>query len=360
MPLKSYIMRKPILLSFFLFLFFSFVIGQGIPFRGVVRDLHGRPVPGVSVVDRKNNRGSSTDTSGGFSIVVARGTVLTVSAVGFADTAVTANTYDEIAIVLLREIPKTLNQVTISNSPQNGSTSLTTDILNQRFAGSTIENFAKGIGATDIPGSGGQRIAPTTYNGSMLPVYHQPIETKGSRYLLSNWSTGVVVNWSDKLVTNPSYRFNYDKVDGELLLTQDYENYIIIDKETVKSFLLNNDNNWDFENVPAIPGENYLLVISKGDKYAVYKSVRAKFMRAEGQVSGLTSVGKNYDEFVDESDYFILDISRNTIKRFDLRKKSIQKLIPAEAAKTEKYFADHKADKPDDDFVRGYIQFMNH
>jgi hypothetical protein len=193
-----------------------------------------------------------------------------------------------------------------------------------------------------------------------MPVYHQPTETKGSRFLLENWSPGLVVNQFDTIIKNDSYSYNYDKITGDLLMTQDMKSQIEIDRSQVKSFALKtNESGYVFVHAPLIDnGDRYFQLLGKGDKYAAYKSIKTKLIKANGVSTGLTSVGNDYDEYVDEVVYYFVDLKNKTVKQFELKKKSIKEVAP-EKDKTEKYFADHKKDDVDDRFVAGFVHYLN-
>jgi hypothetical protein len=144
-------------------------------------------------------------------------------------------------------------------------------------------------------------------------------------------------------------------------MTQDMKTYIAVDKSQVKSFALKtNDGGYVFVRTPFINNDRYFELIGKGDKYEVFKSVRTKMVKANGVSTGLTSVGNDYDEFVDEFVYYFVDLKNQTAKQFELKKKSIKDATAAEKAKTDRYFADHKMDDIDDHFLTGLVDNLNH
>jgi hypothetical protein len=363
----------------FLFLFFSFLvvvagktIGQT-TVTGTVKDAKGTPVSGASVVPKDTKKGTSTDTSGLFSIKTNPGGFLTITAVGFADTTISIN-YQRNIVVILQQKTSTLNQVVVSPSPQNQANESSNEIINQQNVQNTLEDYARseemGAGVKTFsgnnPGGGSWRVATTStlslvnYNG-MMPVFHQPTETKGSRYLMTDWSGGLVVNQFDTIIKNPSYLFNYDKITGDLLMTQDKKTYIEVDRPQVKSFAIKNDEKgYVFVHASLIDnGDRYFQLLGQGDKYAAYKSIKTKLVKANGVSTGLTSVGNDYDEYVDEVVYYIVDFKSKTVKQFvDLKKKSIKDATP-EKDKTEKYFTDHKKDDVNDNFIAGMIKYLN-
>lgn len=364
---------KKSFLSFALALsaFVNVAIGQTLVIKGVVKDIKGHPIAGASVVPQNTKNGTSTDTSGVFSINANPGSAFIVSAVGFADTTVSIGSLSASISVVLRQKTSTLNEVVIS-SPQS-QTSSSNEIANEQIIQNTLEDYVKGeqmgAGVKTYSGNnegGGSFHIITTQNmgalntGGFLPVFHQPVETKGSRYLMSGWSSGLVVNQFDTIINNESYLLNYDKISGGLLLTQDKQTYIEIDKAQVKSFALkNSEGGYVFERAPLINGSDYFQLLSKGDKYAAYKSIKAKLVKANGVSNGLTEVGNSYDEYVDHVVYYFVDVKNKTVRQFELKKKSIKEAVGLEKEKTDKYFSDHKRDDVDDNFVKGFIAYLN-
>jgi hypothetical protein len=142
-------------------------------------------------------------------------------------------------------------------------------------------------------------------------------------------------------------------------MTQDQQNYIDIDREKVHSFALkNNDIGFVFTRVPSI-SKDYLELLGQGPKYAALKSIKTKLVKANGESTGLTTVGSDYDEYVDTYVYYILDLKSNAAKQVELKKKSIKDAIEGDKDKVEKYFTDHKRDDINDNFVKGLINYLN-
>ncbi len=84
-------MRKKLLLSFCsILLLITHGMAQLITVAGKVTDDKGAPLPGVSVMQKSTNKGTTTANNGTFTIAVPTGTHLIISAVGFETTDVTA------------------------------------------------------------------------------------------------------------------------------------------------------------------------------------------------------------------------------------------------------------------------------
>jgi hypothetical protein len=336
---------------------------------GTVKDAKGSPVSGASVFPRNSKKGISTDTLGFFSIKTNPGGSLTISAVGYLDTTISINYQRSIAVILLQK-SDLLKKVVVAPADDH-STSASDNITNQQIIDNTLQDYVNseqmGAGVKNYSWStstASYHVTTTSNMGSvnyggMVPVYHQPTETKGSRYLMSNWSAGIVVDQDDTVIKNASFLFNFDKLAGDLMMTQDQQNYIDIDRSKVKSFALkNNEMGVVFTRVPSISND-YLELLGQGIKYAAFRSVKTRLIKANAANNGLTSVGNDFDEYVDTYVYYIIDLKTNAAKQIELKKKSIKDALDSDKDKAEKYFADHKRDDINDIFLKGFINYLN-
>jgi hypothetical protein len=358
-------------LTFILFILNSIAIGQTITLKGVIKDIQGQPISNASISLKNAKAGTSSDSSGSFSIIAKPGSIIIISAIGFADTSVSIGDKHEISIVL-RQKAKTLNAVVV-NSTQNQTPTGSNEISTVQIIQNTLEDYVKseqmGAGIKSYSGNTegrGTYHLVTTQNmgtvnyGGLLPVYHQPMETRGTRYLIAHWSQGLVVNQFDTIINNNSYLYNYDKITGDLLLTQDMSNYISVEQGQVKSFAIKSDEGgYIFEHVSLINSNGYFQLLNKGDKYAAYKSIKTKLVKANGISNGLTQVGNDYDEYVDDIVYYFIDFKSKTAKQFDLKKKSIKDVMAVDKTRVDKYFTDHKDESINDNFLKGLIAYLN-
>jgi CarboxypepD_reg-like domain len=336
---------------------------------GTVKDVKGIPVTGASVFSKNSKKGISTDTLGFFSVKSNPGGSLTISAVGYLDTTISINYQRSISVVLLQKADL-LNKVVVAPTDDH-NTSSSDNITNEQTIDNTLQDYvsseqmAAGVKNYSWSTSTASYHVITTTNmgsvnyGGMVPVYHQPTETKGSRYLMSNWSSGIVVDQDDTVIKNASFLFNFDKLSGDLMMTQDQQNYIDIDRAKVKSFALkNSEMGVVFTRVPSI-SKDYLELLGQGPKYAAFRSVKTRLVKANAANNGLTSVGNDFDEYVDTYVYYIVDLKTNAAKQIDLKGKSIKDAVDTDKDKAEKYFADHKKDDINDNFLKGFINYLN-
>jgi len=347
-------MRHKILFFVILGGFMNAASAQNVTVKGVIKDIKGIPIHGASVTVNNTKIGTSTDSTGAFLIRLNRGASFTVSAVGFNDTTLTIGRQDNFAITLFQKTSGLQEVVVSAQTSQNAQQITAAEVFSEQTVGHDMEAFTH---ARDQ-----QSKVYTAYMnyGTMLPVFHQPVETKGSPYLMQNWCKGIVVNRHDTAIISNVYFYNYDKVTGDLMLTQDQQSYIDIDRSSAKSFILKSANGeLAFEQVPLIDPSAYFEILAKGERYSIYKLIKCKKVKANGVANGLTSVGNDYDEFTDEYTYYLVDQKNRRAKSIDLRKKSIEKAAIAEKDKSDKYFDEHKKDNIDDAFLKGFVAYLN-
>jgi hypothetical protein len=178
-------------------------------------------------------------------------------------------------------------------------------------------------------------------------------DTKGSRYLFNTWAKGYVTDKSGNAVKNDNYTFNYDKISGALLLSQDKQTAIDVNKEQVKGFTVYDkaDQPINFEYVPAIDATHFAQVLSTGTKYKIYKLTKTTLVKADFKSDGMTSSGNKFDEYVDVPGYYVIDVKTNGIQKVALKSKSIKQAFAADADKVKAYFDAHK----DDDINEGFL-----
>ncbi|HEX4372944.1 MAG TPA: hypothetical protein VHZ50_06540, partial [Puia sp.] len=202
----------------------------------------------------------------------------------------------------------------------------------------------------------------SSHVASMVSFSHKE-NTKGTRYLFDNWVKGSVINKNDVLINNDNFSFNYDKISNDLYLTSDKKQSIEIDRDQIKSFILkdNSGKEYDFVRVDGIKPNTFFQSLSNvaGSKFAAYKWTKTRFKKSDYRTDGLTESGNNYDEYVDESTYYTIDLTTNKITPFELKKKSIKEAFSTAKANTDKYFSLHKEDDFNDDFVTGLVNFLN-
>lgn len=301
---------------------------------GMVKDEQGNPIRYVFVHDSKSSYATFTDSVGNFSVQANAGATLQFEATGHSDTTITVNKNTGLEVVLHSlssgaSVSSIKAQVTLTTQP----------------VGMTPNDRDMGTLAT---------------GGTIAAIAHQKDLTHGNRYLFDSFVPGYVLSTNGTIVYNETYRFDYDKIGGDLLLTQDNNNVTQVPDEQIKTFSLfgTGDQLVTFEKVPAIDNKHYLQVLASGTKYSIYKSITTRLVKASYVNAGITTHGNNYDEFVDDIDYYFVDAKTNQPQKFNPKKKALKAIFAAEPDKINKYITDNSGDI-DDAYLSKLGAYMN-
>lgn len=330
-------------LASFLLLLTSLSFAQTITVSGTVKNEAGKALSSAMVEVKSTSTVLKVDLAGAFSMGVNPKSKLLVSCVGYEDKQVNINNNKNLRIVLLAKAGTNTN----NNPAGTGSTN--------QFANGPTEQ--KGTTPTIFygynSGSGGTRIA-------LAPVFGSTEATKGRRYLFDDWAVGTVLSVKDSVIKNPNYQFNYDKVNGTLLLSDNKTSTIEIDRDQLKAFTLHKEgeNFRTFELVPKIDKKHFVEVLSNGAKYKIYKQLNTKFIKNNYRTDGMTSIGNNYDEYVDESTYYVMDVKSNQLYKTTLKKKALKEAFTVDRAKVNSYLTTH-IDDINDNYVTNLGNYLN-
>lgn len=310
------------------FLFLSFVVTQmtnaQTSVSGSVKDDKGSPLHFVFIEDAGHNLATFSDSLGNFSIPLYPDSKVKFELTGYEGASI-ANASNANWQVVLK------SATSASNAGAQGSLEAT---------GMTLQR-------------------PDNIDLNMLPG-HQKGNIHGNRYLFDNFVHGFFINSSGDLAHAKDYKFDYDKIGGGLLLTKDNVNVMQLSWDQIKSFTLfsNKDETFTFEKAPPIDISHYVQVISSGKKYKIYKLIKTKFVRADYVNTGVTQHGNDYDEYVDDADYYVWDVQANKAQKFTLKKKSLKEGFPNEADKVNKYVSDNKG-SIDEAYLSKLGDYMN-
>ncbi|MBS1519585.1 MAG: carboxypeptidase regulatory-like domain-containing protein [Bacteroidetes bacterium] len=301
-----------------LFLLLTFAIAQMASAQttvsGTIKDEKGSPLHFVFIEDAGYKLATFSDSLGNFSIPVYPDSKLSFELTGYESASI-ANANNANWQVVLK-------------------------------SASSASNGGEAQGSLEAKGMTLQR--PDNIDLNMLPG-HQKGNVHGNRYLFDNFVHGFFINSSGDLAHAKDYTFDYDKIGGGLMLTKDNVNVMQLSWDQIKSFTLfsNKDETYTFDKVPAIDPSHYSQVIASGKKYKIYKLIKTKFTRADYVNTGVTQHGNDYDEYVDDADYYVMDTQTNQIKKFTLRKKSIKEAFFQDADKVNKFMSANSGDIDD-------------
>ncbi|MFI5159891.1 MAG: hypothetical protein ACHQHN_01370 [Sphingobacteriales bacterium] len=324
-------MRKHFLVCLALFAFIQVTKAQVNTITGTINDGQGSPVRYVFVHDTKSQRATFTDTLGNFSIRATPTSRLQLQSAGHSDT--------------------------ILNIPPGGKMQVTLKTV----ADDTTKVHAGVKLITETVRSTTEGDMGTVSSGGMISgMKHQKDGTRGNRYFFDEFVPGYIISSDDKLVYNPNYRFNYDKIGGGLLMTEDNKTLTQMSGDQIKSFsIFGSDGTLHtFEMAPAVNSSHYVQVLSSGPKYAIYKLTLTHLVKSDFTNAGITSHGADYDEFVDDKTYAVLDVASNKTVPLSLKKKSIKADFAKETDKVNKYLAGHSG-SIDDTYLADFGDYIN-
>jgi hypothetical protein len=339
-------------------LFGQSVLAQNIMFNGLVLDERKLPVQSASVILQGTNTGAYSDSLGFFSLQIPAGATLIISAIGYQSDTVNIGSGNRITI-LLRKSETTLAKVVVP-APSAQKREYVADpsgTITGQSIGNALDDFSRAQSSTSM----GMTRSNNIYTGSALPEFTHREDTRGSRYFFDKWLEGVLVDSANNIIANKNYLFNYDKITGLLLLTEDMKTMLQLNKGIVKSFDLKDGAGKEtvFELIPEINNGNFLDRLVNGAKYRLYKSIKTKFEKANYRTDGVVESGHSYDAYLDDFAYYLVDVKTMAVRKFDLKKKSVKEAFGMESEKTQKYFTLHNDSGVNEDFIKGLTDYLN-
>lgn len=317
---------KIYLLSFALILLIKTSFAQTTDATGKVTDSQGKPVAFAFIADSQSQYATYSDSLGVFRLKIVPSSTLSITCSGYKDASVNVENKSDFNIVL---------------SPGTGSSNTDAAAAPQRN-NTTFESHAQVIDNI------GQIMTKNTVE-----------ETHGSRYLFPDWVHGFAIDKNNALVQDLHSFYNYDKIDGKLLLTKDKRSAIAVDNDQLKSFTLFDHaaQPYVFEMVPDLNTKNYAIVLSSGKDCKIFKTVETSFEKANYKTDGVSSTGHNYDEYSDKTTYYL--VKGSSVQKFELKKKSIKNAFASEGDKITKFMADQGDTDIDESYVRKLGDYLN-
>jgi hypothetical protein len=193
--------------------------------------------------------------------------------------------------------------------------------------------------------------------------FHTKEDTKGSRYLFQDWVGGVVTTKSGVVIAKDSLLYNYDKISHDLYLT-DQKTVVQVDGENIKAFTFTNMGKpMTFVRLEAIQPNVFFQQLvdpgTTGSGYGLYKLTKTHFKKADYHTDGMIESGNNYDEYVDESEYYLVMPGGKDVKKVELKKKSIREALAEVRQKTDDFFGFHRGDDINENFLIGLVSSLN-
>ena len=302
---------------------------------GSIKDEQGNPIPYGFIRDRPFKYASYADSAGNFKIITGPNSYLEVKNIGYDDQRIQVTNNTDYQMVLKR------NSTIQDNAANSGGSNFKTNVATQHNTNDDNQSFSYGAGAIFA--------APKKQ------------EAHGSRYFFEDWVHGYFINPADSLAQNSAYLYNYDKIGGDLLITPNRSSAVAVDPAQFKSFTLfnNSGEGFTFQKIAAIDNNHYVQVLAAGSKYNIYKKIYTHFQKANYSTNGMSSSGNNYDEYIDEPTYYIIDVQTNAVQKLSLKKKALKDAFAKDADKLNKFMSEHANDDIDDTYLAGLGSYMN-
>ncbi|MFC0517258.1 hypothetical protein ACFFGT_23815 [Mucilaginibacter angelicae] len=318
---KIFLCLVPVLVS-------TVTLAQTITVSGTVNNQQGKPVQFVFIRDAYHSYATYTDQMGNFSLKADPASKLVASATNLKDTTIVIGNQSNIKITMTAGLSQGAGKALSSHT------------------GSDFFKMESEV--------------PTNISGSLYMISGHD-ELHGSRFLSKSWMHGFALSVKDSLIQSNDYFFNFDKDGGDLLFTRDQRKVFQADKGEVKACTIIDDNDqaYSFETVPAIDPNRFILLLVKGDKYKIYNKLKSKFVKASFTTNGITSSGNNYDEYVDENHYFVLNVKTNQLQPLELKSKSIKTVFATEADKIKAFNKEHGDDEINEGYLRDLGDYLN-
>jgi hypothetical protein len=305
----------------------KFAFSQTAAVSGTVVDDTGKPVPFAFIKDAQHNYQTFSGPDGTFTLNTNPSSSLMATGSGFNKTTVPVDNKTDI-------------KITMQHS--NGA--------GQSVAGKNSDVFdVHELNTKD------RESRPLSHFGTAQEELH------GSPFLFDHWVHGYAISAKDSLVESNNYLFNYHKIEGMLLYTDDGKTTYGVYKDNAKSFVLFDDGGQQsaFEVVPAIDNKHYLQVLASGSKYKIYKQLNTEFVKADFQTNGIITTGNNYDSYVDQSVYYLVQLPGGQPKKLTLKRKAIKTAFAADGNKISQFLSAHDSDELNDTFLKNLGTFMN-
>lgn len=295
---------------------------QTISISGTVNNQKGQPVPYAFVRDAQHNYATFADSTGTFMLKADPASALEVSAMNYKNTQVHIESKTNVSVVLP------------ADAVQDGVASL---------------NSAK----TEVSGEFMQARQQLVAGDASLQRVREGFTqepTRGNRYLFDNWIPGFGINKKDSLVVETTNMYNYDKVNGNILYTNDGKSMSQVSPEHLKSFSLYDKKGHAhvYESVPSINGKPFVEVLINTPKYKIYKKIDTKLTRADFHTDGVLEMGHRYDEYVDVERYYFVGTDGKS-QSISLKKSTLKKLLAGDA---DAFIASQGSRDVDEEYVK--------
>jgi len=195
-----------------------------------------------------------------------------------------------------------------------------------------------------------------------LPTFFKKEHVKGSPYMADGWLRGnAELTYGGRLPESGKVcYFNFDKMNDRLYVTDGISKIWNYPSDSVSSFTLADSNAvLSFEKDSLISRTRFLQVLVRSEKgYTVYREWITKLNRSNFRDEGYYTTGKNYDEYVDLFNYYIVYPGHRKFTRLELKIHAIQKALRSESARLDSFFSQKSGSVDANTFIM-LMQYLN-
>jgi hypothetical protein len=208
-----------------------------------------------------------------------------------------------------------------------------------------------------------EQVVLDAYESSrLLTLLYNKDKIHGSPYLVSGWLSGVVELTNHQKISGKDqhYLFNYDKMKSRIYVVNADQKIWFYPIDSVSSFdLQDSSTHYAFEKIHTISDRFFLSPVILSDKgYSLYKRLITEYRPADFVNAGYYKEGKNYDEYVDFYEYYIVFPDAKKIKKLYLREKSVVRALKNESELVKAYFEINSMEFNEQSLL-GLLQYIN-
>jgi hypothetical protein len=191
---------------------------------------------------------------------------------------------------------------------------------------------------------------------TVRPVKAEYLGVKGEAFLTKEFRLGKIVMENNSVFEN--ILVNIDLVENELLVKKSKMDIPMqLKKNEVKECHIHIDLDTILVvrkiNLPKKTNQ-YCQILYQNDSASVLVHNQKQLIKAS--YSGAYNQGKNYDQLIDEIDYYLY--SNNHFQNFQLKKKSIYQLFPDQKEKLDSYIRKKNPDFKDQQQLAMFFRYM--
>jgi hypothetical protein len=199
-------------------------------------------------------------------------------------------------------------------------------------------------------------------NNGFVTTFDNGENVVGTPFLLDYFTFGRIA--TEDSIFNPqiNYFINYYKISQKIVITQDNDNYFVIEDPKVKFATIKCDTGLiRFEKVPVITNDYFVQLLSGNSNvdYRLYRSIKSKFKKALNQNNGLINNSSTQNTYEDEFIYYIVTPNDNGIKKLTLTKKDKSSILDLNKEKVTQFIGDYKNLFYNEQFYKDLVLFLN-